>query len=129
MSLSYQVTFDCADPDRLAGFWAAALGFKRSEPPAGYSDWGGYLTSIGVPESKWGDWSVIVDPVGNSSRIFFQRVPEPKAVKNRVHLDIDITTGMGTPIKERRRLVERVHQYHGYFVILLDPEGNEFCAH
>jgi len=97
-----------------------------------------------MPASDWDAGRAIEDPDGSGARIYFQRVPEPKTIKNGVHLDINITSGMGTPIEELRRLVdtaverlasigatvvERVHQYDGYFVILHDPEGNEFCAH
>jgi catechol 2,3-dioxygenase-like lactoylglutathione lyase family enzyme len=144
MALSYQVTFDCADPDRMARFWGEALGFKRSEPPPGFATWDAYLASIGVPEHERDGASAVVDPDGSSARIFFQRVPEAKTVKNRVHLDINITAGRATPIEQREQqvnvaverlvsigatVVDRVHEYDGYFVILLDPEGNEFCAH
>jgi len=144
MVLTFQVTVDCANPDTLARFWAEALGYKLQAPPVGFDTWDAFLETIGVPEDKRDSASALVDPEGNGPRMFFQKVPEPKTVKNRLHLDINITGGMGTPLDERVRmvddaverllsigatLVQRTHQYDGYFVILQDPEGNEFCAH
>jgi hypothetical protein len=143
MAYTFQVTFDCADPNRLATFWAAALGYKLQDPPAGYGTWDAFLDTIGVPESERDSASAVVDPTGNGPRIFFQRVPEPKTVKNRVHLDLNIAGGMATPLEERKRLIDAaverlvslgatvvgpVEQYGQYCVVLRDPEGNEFCA-
>jgi hypothetical protein len=144
MVLTFQVTFDCADPEALGSFWAKALGYKVQDPPPGFDNWDAFLATIGVPEENRKDANALVDPEGNGPRMFFQRVPEPKTVKNRLHLDINITGGMGKPIEERRRMVDeaverlvsigatvvtRTEQYNGYFVVLQDPEGNEFCAH
>ena len=93
MAISFQVTFDCADPDRLADFWAGVLGYKKQDPPAGYDTWPAFLTAQGVPEDQWDTRSAIVDSEGRGARIFFQRVPEPKTVKNRVHLDVSVSGG------------------------------------
>jgi hypothetical protein len=87
--------------------------------------------------------SAIVDPAGVGPRVFFQRVPEPKTVKNRVHLDLHSGGGPDVPIEVRRartedaaaRLaklgatrVEAREQLGVYWVVMRDPEGNEFCA-
>ncbi|HYF66176.1 MAG TPA: VOC family protein, partial [Herpetosiphonaceae bacterium] len=85
MATSVQVVFDCADPTRLSEFWAATLGYKLQDPPGGAASWEEWLTAQGIPESEWNSASAIVDPDGKGPRIFFQRVPEPKTVKNRVH--------------------------------------------
>jgi hypothetical protein len=142
MATSIQITFDCADPDRLATFWAAALGYEKQAPPPGYASWPEFLAAQGVPEDQWGSASAVVDPAGVGPRLFFQRVPEPKAVKNRVHLDVNVGGGGGTPLEERQarvnatahrltRLgatrVEDRHQLGEYWVVMQDPEGNEFC--
>ena len=142
MPLRFQVTFDCADPDRLARFWALALGYKLQDPPSGFATWPDFLTSIGVPESDWSSRSAIVDPDGAGSRIFFQRVPEPKASKNRVHLDVNVADH-GVQGDERRRLVGEhvarlveagatrvgeMSELGEYWVVLQDPEGNELCV-
>jgi hypothetical protein len=141
MATSVQVVFDCADPDRLATFWAAALGYRKQDPPAGFETWQAWLKAQGIPESQWNSASAVVDPGGVGPRIYFQRVPEGKVVKNRVHLDLNIGGGMKTPIDERRprisaeveRMValgakkSRVLEERGeYWVNMFDPEGNEF---
>ena len=143
MPLDFQVTFDCADPARLAAFWAEALGYKIQDPPPGFESWEAFLTSIGVPEDQWNSRSAVVDPEGARPRIFFQQVPEPKAAKNRVHLDLRVGGGPAVPLEERRarvdaearRLVaigatnpEPVEEHGEYWVVLRDPEGNEFCV-
>jgi hypothetical protein len=97
---------------------------------------------MGVPEERWTAASAIVDPEGRGPRMYFQRVPEPKTVKNRVHLDVNVGGPAGTPMKERRprvdAAVERLvgegatklrplEEYGEYCVVMQDPEGNEFC--
>jgi hypothetical protein len=137
-----QIVFDCADPDRLARFWAEALHYIVQPPPEGYDTWEDLLREIGIPESEWGNASAIVDPDGVLARIYFQRVPEPKRGKNRVHLDLNQGT-RAMPTEERRRVVNaeaerlkglgatelyRRDENGEYHVTLADPEGNEFCV-
>jgi hypothetical protein len=84
-----------------------------------------------------------MDPDGAGPRIYFQRVPEPKTVKNRVHLDLDAGGGASVPLEERRRRVDaEVERLRGigatrlraveesgeYWVVMQDPEANEFCV-
>jgi hypothetical protein len=136
-----QIVFDCADPDKLATFWAGALHYKKQDPPAGFASWPDFLRAEGVPESDWTSASAVVDPDGVGPRLFFQRVPEGKVVKNRVHLDLNVGGPRGTPHDERRRRVDAevdrlvplgarksrtVEELGEYFVNMLDPEGNEF---
>jgi hypothetical protein len=132
MAYTVQVTFDCADPGRLATFWAAALGYVVQPPPDGYDSWEAFLGEIGVPESEFGSRSACVDPDGKGPRLFFQRVPEPKAVKNRVHLDVNV--GHDNVAAEVARLVGLgasvvTEVDHGWerWTVLADPEGNELC--
>src|SRR5919202_192617 len=106
MATSVQVVFDCADPARLAGFWAMALGYQLQDPPEGYGSWPEFLAAQGIPEDQWNSASAIVDPDGKGPRIYFQWVPEAKTVKNRVHLDLNIGGGQGEPLEERRRRVD-----------------------
>jgi hypothetical protein len=142
MAVPIQVTFDCADPERVGTFWAAALGYKMQDPPEGHESWESFLTSIGVPKERWNSAYAIVDPEGKGPRIFFQQVPEPKSVKNRVHLDVNVGGGPGAPVDERRARVDaaverliglgatklRPYEQNGeYWVVMRDPEGNEFC--
>src|SRR6185437_16561409 len=97
-----QVVIDCADPAKLSAFWADALGYKLQDPPRGFASWQAFLEANHVPESEWNSASAIVDPDGSGPRFFFQRVPEPKTVKNRMHVDLNVSGGMQAPIEERR---------------------------
>jgi hypothetical protein len=143
MATRIQVTFDAADPDKIARFWAEALGYVLEPPPAGYESWEEFLTALGMPRAEWSTGSAIVDPEGRRPRIYFQQVPEPKTAKNRVHLDLD-PAGRGTPAHRRRALVDaeverligagatrlyHMVEYGQYHVTMADPEGNEFCVH
>jgi catechol 2,3-dioxygenase-like lactoylglutathione lyase family enzyme len=142
MAIAYQVTFDCADPAKLSEFWAATLGYRLDSPPPGFASWPDFLKAMNVPEENWNDASAIVDPDGVGSRIYFQKVPEDKVVKNRLHLDVRVSGPRGTPLEERRgRIYQEVERLKGlgatqfyahdkmgeFWVIMQDPEGNEFC--
>ena len=101
-----QVVFDCADPDRMMRFWAEALRYPIPEPPAGSPTWEAWLIEHGVPPETWNDSRALEDPEGRGPRIFFQRVPEPKTVKNRLHLDVDVAGRPARPVDERRPMVD-----------------------
>ncbi|WP_405056551.1 VOC family protein [Kribbella sp. NBC_01505] len=88
----FQVTFDCAEPERVARFWCEALGYVVPPPPQGFESWEAF--SQVLPPDKQGSAFACVDPTGVGPRLFFQRVPEGKVVKNRVHLDIRVGTGL-----------------------------------
>jgi hypothetical protein len=145
MAVRYQLVIDCADPDRLARFWAAALGYELEPPPAGFATWDDYRRSIGLPEHFLGVGAdAIIDPDGAEPRIWFQKVPERKSVKNRLHLDINASGGWTLPIETRRQRVDaEARRLSGlgatiidtgseeddvdfYAVAMKDPEGNEF---
>jgi len=136
-----QVVFDCSDPARMASFWSAALHYRLQDPPAGCDSWPRWLTAQGIPESEWNSASAVVDPDGLGPRIYFQRVPEGKMVKNRVHLDLNVGGPRTAPPEERRRRIDAeverlvalqarkvktLEERGEYFVNMLDPEGNEF---
>lgn len=138
----FQVTFDCADPDRQAEFWSGALGYRVQPPPQGYDSWEAWLREHGM-EDRAGTASAIVDEGGILPRIFFQRVPEPKTSKNRVHLDLNVPRAGGLSAADARRLVEQesqrleelganriraVDQDSEFWIVMTDPEGNEFCV-
>jgi hypothetical protein len=97
-----------------------------------------------LPREDWDRYAARVDPDDVGPRLYFQRVPEPKTAKNRVHLDLAVSGGRSTPVEERRRqvaaAVERavaagatrlraVDEDDEHWVVLQDPEGNEFCMH
>jgi hypothetical protein len=141
MAKRLQVVFDCADPDGLAHFWADATGYVLQPPPEGYESWEDLLRKMDVPEDQWDRASAIVDPDGVGPRIYFQKVPEGKTVKNRVHIDINQAT-RETPPDDRRSMVEaeaarlagvgatefrRVEENGEFCIVMQDPEGNEFC--
>jgi hypothetical protein len=143
MSTSFQVVFDCRDPSAQAEFWADALGYVLQAPPEGFASWEDALRSWGVPESSWNDRSAIVDPSGESPRLFFQRVPEDKVVKNRVHLDINVGGSLNAASEQQSKLVDdkvrqllasgarivnEMQEYGQRWLVLQDPEGNEFCV-
>jgi hypothetical protein len=141
MAVGVQVVIDCTDPSTLAPFWAEALGYRRQDPPPGFDSWEAWLREMGVPEADWNAFDAVVDPDGVGPRIFFQRVPEPKTGKTRVHLDLNVGGGPGTPIDERKAAVDaaadrlaalgaaRVRSYEErgeYWVAMRDPQGTEF---
>ena len=133
MAHGVQVTFDCADPGALAEFWAGALGYVLQPPPEGYDSWPAFLTAIGVPESEWTSRSAVLDPEGKGPRLFFQRVPEPKAAKNRVHLDVNVgKPGIDEAVARLEAAgatrVREVAEMRERWVVMTDPEGNEFCV-
>jgi hypothetical protein len=141
-ALDIQVVIDCKDPARLAEFWADALGYVVQPPPPGFDSWEQFAERIGIPRQDWDRLSAVVDPDGAKPRILFQKVPEDKTVKNRVHLDIDVAPGAPPGGEERRAaararaerlvalgagLLRELDEPAGWCLVMSDPEGNEFC--
>ncbi|MCF2527664.1 VOC family protein [Yinghuangia soli] len=134
----FQVTFDCAAPRRLSAFWCEVLGYELAPPPSGFATWETYEESR--PPEERDSWSACTDPTGVGPRLFFQRVPEGKVVKNRVHLDVRVGTGL---VGEERlaaleaecaRLVplgavrvQLLYDGHDSCIAMQDIEGHEFC--
>ena len=88
MATPFQITIDCADADAMSRFWSIALGYVEEPPPAGFLSWEDFLRANDIPVPPDGSIGAIVDPDDVGPRVLFLRVPEPKTVKNRVHLDI-----------------------------------------
>ena len=144
MAVRFQLVIDCANPDLLARFWAAALGYELALPPAGFATWNDYYRDLGVPEEELADGADrISDPHGHGPSIWFQAVPDTKIVKNRLHVDIHASGKRTDPIETRKHRVDAegrrladmgattvgVLQEDGvdhYAVAMKDPEGNEF---
>ncbi|MDT0306376.1 VOC family protein [Streptomyces sp. DSM 44917] len=148
--MELQLTIDCADPPRLVAFWSEALGYVPEPPPGGHASWRAYWAEMGVPEDELTGGAgetpeSIVPAAGVGPRIWFQRVPEPKTVKNRVHLDLRAGGGRQVPLAVRtERVTARAEalvragasvlrvmdepEMDYYAVVLQDPEGNEFCV-
>ncbi len=113
MASKLGLVLDCTDPDRLAPFWSAALGY----------------TTIGAE----GSYVLLLDEAGERPKLLLQRVSEVKAGKNRMHLDIETPTvdaevtrleGLGA----RRIEADDVEELGHRWVVMADPEGNEFCV-
>ncbi|WP_120005100.1 VOC family protein [Nesterenkonia muleiensis] len=151
MSRMVQITFDAHDPQALSTFWAEVLDYVHPAPPGVklqpgediWSAWDEFLETSGVPEDQRNRASALVDPEDKGPRLFFQKVPEGKTAKNRVHLDVRTASGlhdeerMAALEKECDRLVSlgatRLERHEPQppmstgFIIMADPEGNEFC--
>ncbi|WP_229074470.1 VOC family protein [Actinoplanes sp. DH11] len=136
----FQVTFDCAQPGRVARFWCAVLGYVPPPVPEGYATWDEYDNA--QPEEKRDSWFACSDPNGVGPRLYFQRVPEGKVAKNRLHLDVRI--GRGLVGAERLAALEAecarlvaLGATRGKLLLadeenesclnMQDVEGNEFC--
>jgi hypothetical protein len=135
MAAPFQITIDCRDANAMSSFWSAALGYTVEPPPAGYLSWEDFLRANDIPLPPEGSISAIVDPDGIGPRILFLRVPEPKTVKNRLHLDIRTDrTDAGKEAKIAQLIeagaseVRRVDEHGGWWMVMTDPEGNEFCV-
>jgi predicted enzyme related to lactoylglutathione lyase len=104
---------DCASPMTVAAFWAAALGYE-------------------VDADSDEDDAFVRDPSGRSRGMFFQRVPEPKTAKNRMHLDVRPTGSMQGEVDRLLRLGATVRGFieegGSFWTQMRDPEGNEFCV-
>jgi len=126
MATHWTLGCDAAEPHRIAAFWASALGYV-AEP--GYDD---------------PDGASIIDPEGRGPAIGFLRVPEGKTVKNRMHIDIRVAGEPPWDMAEREQLIrakaaelaaagatkvrEESYSEHLGHIVMLDPEGNEFCV-
>src|ERR1700753_2848738 len=103
----FQLVIDCTDPDRLARFWAAALGYVLAPPPAGFATWNDFYRAIGVPAEELADGADrISDPDGRGPEIWFHIVSETKAVKNRLHLGLHASGDRTDPIESRQQRVD-----------------------
>ncbi len=108
MPVRYQLVIDCADPDRLARFWAAALGYELAPAPAGFATWNDFYREMGVPEEDLVDGADrISDPAGHGPSIWFHVVPDAKAVKNRLHFDIRASRRVDGPDRESQEASRR----------------------
>ncbi|MGW2618174.1 VOC family protein [Streptomyces sp. NPDC001500] len=135
----FQVTFDCAEPERVARFWCEVLGYV-APPPQGFDTWDAFNSTL--PPEERGAWFACSDPSGVGPRLYFQRVPEGRTVKNRVHLDVRVGTGLvgeerlSTLKAECERLIALgatcvqvlvADVENESCIAMQDIEGNEFC--
>ena len=113
MAASIGLVLDCSDPGELARFWSQALGY----------------TNVGAA----GSYVMLVDPDGAMPKLLLQAVPEAKGTKNRMHLDIetpdiDAEAARLESLGARRLDSDRHAEFGSNWVIMADPEGNEFCV-
>lgn len=146
MALNFQVFIDCPDPNRLAAFWPAALGYLVEDNAALISQ---LLAAQAVPAQAktnvddrlaWHELAAIRHPddpvqphtgVGLGRRLLFQLVPEPKSVKNRLHLDLRVghdrqATEVARLEALGARVLRHVDDRDSRHVTMADPAGNEF---
>lgn len=118
------IVVDSAHPASLARFWAAALDGYAVAP---YDETElARLRALGIDDPE-DDPTVLLDPADGGPRLWIQRVPEPKHVKNRLHLDLS-TPDLPTELNRLTALGATVAARYDDHAVLLDPEGNEFCV-
>jgi predicted enzyme related to lactoylglutathione lyase len=110
------ICVDCTDNHRVAHFWAEVLGYTiRPAAPA-----------------TTPDDSIALEPTEGGLRFWFNKVPEPKVVKNRIHIDINLpdTAEMERLQRLGARILQEIRDAAGQlrWTVMADPEGNEFCA-
>lgn len=103
------VTFDCSDVIALAGFWAAALGTD-------------------VDEDATSDRAYVEAPGWGGPNMWFVRVPEPRAAKNRMHFDLRAPVTMADEVRRLQAMGATVVERFAGHTIMDDPEGNVFCV-
>ena len=139
----FQVVFDATDPQRLARFWALALNYELQLPPPEFDTWDEFADKMGIPEEDR-DKLVALVPKGKvGNRILFQKVPEGKTAKNRLHIDVPSGAERNAPRLEHLAAIEEKvselvaagavkgeskSEFGAEWTIMQDPEGNEFCV-
>jgi hypothetical protein len=148
MTMDWKLVIDAADPHAQADFWAEALGYLVEDNSPLIEQ---LLARGAVPveatvethgRRAWRDLAAVRHPddahdelsgMGRGRRLLFQRVPEPKTGKNRLHIDLHAAPGQRDA--ETARLeglgasaLRQVSEQGGQWVVMTDPEGNEFCV-
>ncbi|MFE9648154.1 VOC family protein [Streptomyces sp. NPDC006365] len=147
--LHWKLVIDAADPHAQADFWAATLGYEVEDNSVLIERLLGFgavpleITVESHGRKAWRDLVAVRHPqdpydkesgTGLGRRLLFQRVPEPKTVKNRLHIDVHAEPGQREAEVARltdlgAAVVREVKEPGGEWVIMTDPEGNEFCVH
>ena len=140
-SPTFQIAIDCSDPHSLVRFWADITGYRVEDHHDSVEQMleAGYATRDDAIEIDgrlhWAGASACHDPAGVGPRLLFQKVPEPKTVKDRIHLDLHHLDGDEFRAAEVARLIAlgATKLWDGQqgpqrWVTMADPEGNEFCV-
>ena len=141
MTVGVQISFDAHDPQALGRFWAQVLGYVDQPPPVGFDSWDAFLESVGVPQGDRDKAWAVIDPEGVRPRLLFQKVPEGKTAKNRMHIDAKVAADVPADQRQeavRTRAAELVElgatrlgeaaELGVFWIVMQDPEGNEFCV-
>ena len=136
--MQLQIAFDATDPHALARFWASALGYEVEDHTEVVD---GLLAAGLIPRDEVLDvvpgdredggrraFRDVAACRGPGPRIFVQRVPEPKAAKNRQHFDLRAVGALGAEVARLRALGATTLRGGADLVVMADPEGNEFCV-
>jgi catechol 2,3-dioxygenase-like lactoylglutathione lyase family enzyme len=133
--IDWQLTIDSRDPHALSDFWAEVLGYEPEDHHDQIKellDAGHVSLDLTVQHHGRLSWVIGTGIRGAGRRILFTRVPEPKTIKNRWHIDLNV--GRDRIPDEIARIealggqqVREVEEWGQYHVVLQDPEGNEFC--
>ncbi|MGI9156446.1 MAG: VOC family protein [Marmoricola sp.] len=125
MATLKDIVFDSTHPASIARFWAATLDEYEISP---YTEKDmEHLREKGIDDPEDDPTVLLLRTDGGVPRIFFQLVPEGKAVKNRMHMDL-VAQDVATEVARLEGLGARIAADHGHLVTLTDPEGNEFCV-
>ena len=123
------ITFACEDPDRLAGFWAAALGYVKQEAPPEFME--AWLAAGRDPNGA----AAIVDPEGKGPRLFFEKKPKTPTTSIPIHLDLnasdreaEVERLVGLGAREVETRTRTTGPYTETWTVMKDPEGNGFCV-
>lgn len=143
MHEQFQVVFDANDPQRLAAFWAIALHYEFQLPPPEFDTWDEFADKMGIPPEDRDKLVALVPKGKTGNRILFQKVPEPKTAKNRVHIDVPSGAERHAPKLEKLAAIEAKvaelveaggtagashSEFGAVWTLMQDPEGNEFCV-
>jgi hypothetical protein len=140
MAFDVQVAIDCSAPHELADWWAEALGWQVEQQDEAFIR---RMIEAGAASEEdtarhrgalvWKEAAAVRSPDPGRPRLLFQRVPEAKTVKNRMHLDVrigadDVEAAVGKLIARGAKFLHEGRQGPHSWVTLTDPEGNEFCV-
>ncbi|MGI5402214.1 VOC family protein [Streptomyces sp. CA-135486] len=148
MALHWKLVIDTSDPHAQADFWSEALGYEVEDHSAliarlrGYGQLPDDSTVQSHGRDAWRDYAAVRHPddpfdetsgMGRGRRLLFQRVPEKKTTKNRIHLDVHVgPDGREAEVARLEGLGARVlydvNEPTGVWTTMADPEGNEFCV-
>ena len=136
------VIVDVTDPNIMAEFWTLALRYVPQPPPQRLETWKAFADALDMSVEDRERYTAIIDPKGVGPRIVFQKVLESKTAKNRWHIDIDLVdrslpedqhdqirrAGVAAMIERGASEVARFEEVVDRWVLMTDPEGNEFCV-